>query len=667
MLLVRFSPLLALLYTLGGLFSPTFAQTLTQGFALGAGGNDLVEAIAVTPAGETYMTGSFVSTVDFDPSANAANALAAGSGDAFLAKYSSAGALLWVRTFGGTGYDQGKVLSLDALGNIYVGGAFEASMDADPSAGTTLLSSNGATDAFLAKYKSDGSFVWAFSFGSTLADEVTGLAAYSGDHLYATGRFNGTVDFDAGPGTTSLTSNGGYDWFLAQYLPDGKLGFVQQTGTSSNEAGPAVAVDNSSNVYVAGAFTSGTDFDPGPGTQTLALTGFSDAFLVKYNKLGAYQWGIPIGGMGFLGNEARAVACDAGHVYVTGRFSGTADFDPSASVASRTAGGFQSGFVARYTLAGVYKWATDLSASGFGIVTPLSLSLDNANGLYLGGDFNVATDFDPGPGLATRSPVDGVDGFVARYSAASGAYEWAFGLGGTGTDRALAVAAAGTGVQAAGTFANSLDLDPQATTSSLSSQGNSDIWTSHYSASSLPVVWAYFEAAPGPMGIDLRWGTAQEIATDYFMIERSQDGYLFEPLDAVPAQGYRDALSRYQFTDPAPRPGLNHYRLRQVDLDGAFSYSQTQTAQLGTPQLSLTLYPNPTHDDLHLHLSGLSTTSAAPEVSVYNAAGLQVQSLPLTGRFTARLSLASLPPGLYYVQVRVGETRLSQAVYRSGP
>jgi DNA-binding beta-propeller fold protein YncE len=85
-----------------------------------------------------------------------------------VAKYSSTGQYQFAFKFGGFGLDVGRGIDLDNAGNIYVTGDFNgSSIDFDPSAGTALLSSNGASDIFVGKYTNSGQYVWAFNAGSS--------------------------------------------------------------------------------------------------------------------------------------------------------------------------------------------------------------------------------------------------------------------------------------------------------------------------------------------------------------------------------------------------------------------------------------------------------------------------------------------------------------------
>ena len=93
--------------------------------------------VAVDAAGNIVMAGHFKGTVDFDPSSSATQSrTSAGDYDLYVTKYTPAGQLLWVRTMGGTGWDESMALAVDPAGNVLLTGYFYGSADFDPGAGT---------------------------------------------------------------------------------------------------------------------------------------------------------------------------------------------------------------------------------------------------------------------------------------------------------------------------------------------------------------------------------------------------------------------------------------------------------------------------------------------------------------------------------------------------
>ncbi|HEX2535653.1 MAG TPA: hypothetical protein VHK69_18055, partial [Chitinophagaceae bacterium] len=97
----------------------------------------------------------------------------------------------------------------------------------------------------------------------------------------------------------------------------------------------------------------------------------------------------------------------------------------------------------------------------------------------------------------------------------------------------------------------------------------------------LPVTFLRFTGAPAAGGIQLQWATATEEQSDRFEVERSADGRSFTQIGSVQAAGSSNLRNDYAFTDNSPLAGTQHYRLKQVDTDGTFSYSSTVTVRYG--------------------------------------------------------------------------------------
>ena len=124
---------------------------------IGGSGDDNINGMAVDSSGNLYLAGSFQGTVDFDLGAGVSTLTSAGGNDAFVAKYDSAGNLLWVRSGGGVSSDVATTVVVDGSGNVIVGGSFSQISNF----GGVGLTSNGSTDALIWKLDSAGTTLWA--------------------------------------------------------------------------------------------------------------------------------------------------------------------------------------------------------------------------------------------------------------------------------------------------------------------------------------------------------------------------------------------------------------------------------------------------------------------------------------------------------------------------
>ncbi len=147
----------------------------------------------------------------------------------------------------------------------------------------------------------------------------------------------------------------------------------------------------------------------------------------------------------------------------------------------------------------------------------------------------------------------------------------------------------------------------------------------------LPVELASFEGKATQSGISLEWETASEQNNSHFEVERSADGKAFEQLGTVAGNGNSSVFLTYRYLDKHPFAGLNYYRLKQVDFDGTYEYSNVVavTAAEKSEQLQVQLLPNPClQGDCQLNLA--TATPGQP---------VRVQLQDLTGRVVFEQSL----------------------------
>lgn len=122
----------------------------------------------------------------------------------------------------------------------------------------------------------------------------------------------------------------------------------------------------------------------------------------------------------------------------------------------------------------------------------------------------------------------------------------------------------------------------------------------------------------------LLWVTASELNNDRFIIEKSPDGINFFPIGQVPGHGTTSVVHNYTFNDPNPFNGYNYYRLKQVDFDGTFSYSNiilidVSAAVVVNETRLENVYPNPTGGDLHVVMAVAKPGNMT--LKVYNIIG----------------------------------------------
>ena len=285
---------------------------------LGTSTEDFSNEVAVDSLGNVYITGFTGGNLD---------GTSAGGVDAFLAKYTNSGTLVWKKQLGTSGYDEANDLAIDSSGNIYLSGVTDGSLG-----GTSA----GSGDGWLAKYNSSGGLVWKQQLGTSAWDRATEIAV-DGTGLYVTGETDGSL---AG------TNAGLRDVWLAKYDLNGGLLWKRQLGTSNSEGSFGLAIDASSNVYITGDTWGNLQ-----GTNA----GQNDVWLAKYNSSGTLVWTRQVGTDGR--EAAYGVAVDAaGSVYLTG--------DTERSLGGNNQGDFDL-WVMKYDTSGTQIWKQQLGTSGY--------------------------------------------------------------------------------------------------------------------------------------------------------------------------------------------------------------------------------------------------------------------------------------------------------------
>jgi hypothetical protein len=299
-------------------------------------------SVAVDPSDSVYVAGNFYDTSTFLGQSLTVN----GVTDIFVMKFSSVGALQWIKGFGGAGID--RVGGIAAWGaGVTVGGDFEQSIQF----GSTTLTSAGSSDAYLLSLDASGNVKWAKRYGGAGADQIHGVAVNIVDASnYAVGQFWNGVDF----GTGTLTSAGRADAFAMMASSAGATAWANRYGGTGDD----VAVDvgfTTNGPIVGGYFSNSVDFGSGTASTATKVDGFGLALTTA----GAYRWHQVLTGPD--NEEVRAVGTNlSGNLTLTGRYTTSMNWG-AGSVA---AAGASDLFVVTYTPAGALKWGRSFGSTG---------------------------------------------------------------------------------------------------------------------------------------------------------------------------------------------------------------------------------------------------------------------------------------------------------------
>lgn len=176
----------------------------------------------------------------------------------------------------------------------------------------------------------------------------------------------------------------------------------------------------------------------------------------------------------------------------------------------------------------------------------------------------------------------------------------------------------------------------------------------------LPVELLSFDAERATEEVHVSWSTGSEKESSYFGIERCTDGASFAEIGRVEAMGTSMMRQDYHFVDPEPEQGVNYYRLRMVDTDGSFEYSDIDVVIMGSPT-RMTLFPNPANDQLHITLE--KAMDGPVMVEVFDATGRAVlqRTLNVSDAFQTHINVADLAQGSYMLRLSSGAGNATSA------
>ena len=277
----------------------------------GGASTDFAYQVSVDSNDNIYVAGYFIGGATFGTGADAQVISAAltitggTSQDGFIAKYSSSGRLQWIKTIGGPSTDSLLSIAVDSVGNVYAGGSFNISSTVTGGGQSQNLSSQGATDAVVTKFSSDGTLLWARTAGGANADVANAVAVNRAGALAIVGSFSYTQPTLGGPSVFSfgsdaktLDAQSGLDVFvtLLQTLSDqssSKLASPIPSASEIKSTSAAISFSNQSGAVsytlklydAAGSSLIATYTNYSPGKQITSL-GANTTYNVSVTAIG---------------------------------------------------------------------------------------------------------------------------------------------------------------------------------------------------------------------------------------------------------------------------------------------------------------------------------------------------------------------------------------------
>ncbi|MBL4657322.1 MAG: SBBP repeat-containing protein, partial [Flavobacteriales bacterium] len=431
---------------------------------------------------------------------------------------SHAQTLNWAHQIGDSILQQSYSIAVDDSGYVLVGGDFNGTVDFDPDTGIQYLTSGLFNDAFIAKYDSTGKYVWAgvlLGANSQSTSRAWDIAIDDSGNVHVVGQFEGTVDFDPGPGVSSMTSNGNKDIFFAKYTSGGTLIWVHGLGNNLLNVGTSIGIDSFGNVYITGWCAGAMDFDPWGGNAYFSNSGSYDTFLAKYDMNGDYVWAKYLGSIGLdIGYDLKVDKNN--NVYIGGHIDRDTDFDTSSVAGNLVVNGIQDLLLVKYDENGNFIWGNNM---GGGAGESLKgMAIDDSMNVYFVGTYRDSVDMDPD----TNNQVmllskGGNDSYIAKFDS-NGDFVWANNFGGIGPDYFESIVVNDDGnLFITGFISDTVDMNPGIPINQHISSGSQDIVLAKFDNNG-NYIWSYHTGGSNTdVGVELALGNSGSIlVTGYF-------------------------------------------------------------------------------------------------------------------------------------------------------
>ena len=198
--------------------------------------------------------------------------------------------------------------------------------------------------------------------------------------------------------------------------------------------------------------------------------------------------------------------------------------------------------------------------------------------------------------------------------------------------------------------------------SNISSNNYYTIGTINTTASPLPIELVDFKCnLIDHKNIELKWITASESNSQYFSVERSANGIDYETVGYVNAAGNSLNTIYYSYTDKNALNDISYYRLKSVDFDGSYKYSDICSVVNQTGELSISVYPNPTNNSVTVDFKNADNVRST-DFSIMDVTGkrMTVSAIQLNNKYI--LDLSSLQSGLYFIELNISNKKVLQKI-----
>ena len=339
-----------------------------------------IQDISTDAAGNCYIAGVFLGTMDVDYSSNNYTLTTNTDLTSFVVKLAADGEFLWAQQ-----YDKMAITTIAIRSNaLFCAGYFIDLCDFDNSASSVPYTAQGGSDCFVMRLNTEGEHQWVKILGSSGNTEyITDISTTPTGMLNVTGSFWNSVDFNPDAGITMLSAVGEMDIFILQLSATGEFQWAQRVGSPIIDAPTSLNTAPSGAIYITGVKAQATNIEP-----------YEDILIYKFSDLGNLVWSKTMEGIDM--DQAISSTLDENeNLYVTGDFSSTdLDFDPGIGEVYQDIDPIVGsiGYLLKLDSDGDFVWVTSLNGTTNSI---WSASYHNG-ALYTTGSFINSLDMAPG-------------------------------------------------------------------------------------------------------------------------------------------------------------------------------------------------------------------------------------------------------------------------------
>lgn len=422
----------------------------------------------------------------------------------------------WAKHIAGSSTQATRTVAHTTDGDVIVAGTFEGGSLIDLGGGPLIAA--GIRDIFLAKFDRSGQHVWSKQLGVYVATQLKIRVVSNGDLVLA-GEYRDTATF----GTTTFTSAGRVDVFVARFSSNGEPLWAKSAGTAddSDDLGD-LAIDGSGNIAISGSST---------GTGTLfgspSLTMAQDAWIVVVDPEGAYRWHQTVSS----GASARLTPSYVvdfgpnGDVFLAASFVGVTSAGGGMLTSNGGLGGQPDWFLVRYSASnGAHMWSTVFGGNDLDVVHDIAVK---GASVVVAGRFKGTVSF---AGTSHTSKGE-TDGFLVKLDSTTGGHQSSVRVGGFAEDSIDGISLTDAIVSAVGSFRDSADFGGTALSSSGLNSFVVDLDGSSTAVISARVVNASFvyDVSNSDMSVVVGgafFGNMAALGQVYINSDASSDGYV---------------------------------------------------------------------------------------------------------------------------------------------